>query len=426
MQLPSIDQNVCGQWTEQQVNAYNKLPVWMMVGTTNYRKYWPFWEKLLGKIPWKPNVGDTLTRVAAEPTPIMRQQAFPNLLSLDPTVDVINYRERTSSAQLRMQDFISPTFNFLPEFQDFMKHVDITRENIDSQVVAFEDIFYRTSIWHNSPYVWLANAGLVAAPTGVGNAAGTAAKTNAWIQAQLAAVGNPGYLSFETIFKALSAFESQVGATPYSGTGMPGKDSNPLDQKFCLALSGESWNQLVDDPWLKENRPINMNVVTETFKGDLFGRVTCKLEKNPFRMAADANFSPTFHAPEVTEENPTSNNFGGTMPNPSYADPAISQYEVAYLIGGKSYDAITVGAPPSAFTKDPSSIIKMNWNGKAYVNGNILVQCKDQNGVTQVDTNSWGRKLRLQASLSLGISAMNPKCIMPIVFKRRIGVNNAS
>lgn len=432
MQLPAIDQNVCGAWTEQQLDLYNKLPFYFLEAQADYRKHWTVWDKLFNKVPWKPNMGDTMRRVAAEPTPIMRQMAFPQLLSSVPTTDVINYRERKIDAKVHWQDFVSPHFNFLPEFQDFMKHIDRNMENINRQVTIYEDVFYRTRVFHHAPFAYVCGVGLLDAPTGDGSADGSTAKSNAWISAQVGAAlagVQQGTLTFQELYKALNHFEQDIGATPFEGPGTPKGDSNPLNERFCLVLSPEAWNNFVDDPWLKENRPLNMNIVTDAFKGDLFGRIRCRLERYPIRIAVDNDFAFTsYPVPEIIEENPDREDYGRTRPNPGFSQASQAQLEVAFLVGGNAADVIDVGPPPSEFvrTLDQGAAIKMNWNGKSYMNKDFLVPCKDQAGNTFYDYNSWGRYLRIQASLALGISPFNMQNIMPIFFKRKAVINTVS
>jgi hypothetical protein len=432
MQLPSIDQNICGAWTQQQLDLYNKLPFYLLEAQAAYRQHWTVWSKLLDFIPWKPNMGDTMRRVAAEPTPIMRQEAFPERLSSVPKTDVINYRERKIDAHVHWQDFVSPHFNFLPEFQDFMKHIDRNMENINKQVTVYEDVFYRTRLFHHAPYVYVCGVGLVAAPTGDGDAAGTTGKTWGWLQNEcfvpLAGV-TLGYLTFEELFKALNEAEQTVGMTPFEGTGKPGSDSNPLNERFCLVQSPESWNNFVNDPWLKENRPLAMNIVTEGFKGDLWGRIRSKLERYPLRYQTDSNHAVTaLPVPEVIEENDTREDFGRTKPNPIFTLPVNSPYEVAFLVGGKSAEYIEVGPPPAEFIRslDQGAAVKMNWNGKSYLTKDFLVPCKNQAGTLYMDANSWGRYIRAQASLAVGISPMNMHNVLPIIYKRRIGIKTIS
>lgn len=428
MELPSIDQNICGTWTQLQTDFYNKLPFYFIKAQAAGRKRWQRWAKKFGRIPWKANMGDIMRRVMAEPTPVLRQEATPQLLSTTPTTDVIDYRERIADTQIRWQQFISPNFNFLPEFQDFMKHIDETMDNINQQMAIFEDIFYRSIAFHSAPYVYLAGVGLVDAPTGIPNAAHTSGKTNAWLQAQFARMAGAAQknLTYQELYNALTEFTQTVGATPMTGSGLPQGDSEPLNEVYGLIQSSESWYQWVNDPWVKENRQLEMNIVTKAFSGDAFGRVKSDQERFPLRYATDVNFSPTMYVPESVELDPNRIDYGRTKPNPQYASRATSQWEVAFLIGGQAGDIIDIGPPPAAFTQDLEASTKMNWNGKAYMTKNILVPCLDALGNTFYDANSFGNFLRIQSQLTIGLSMINPQNILPIIYQRRSGLTNAT
>lgn len=430
MQMPVIDQNICGSWNEQQVDLYNKMPFYLMQAESDYRQHWTVFNKLLTPVQWKPNMGDTMRRVMAEPAPVMRQEAYPELLSTVPKTDVITYRERIADAKIRWQDFVSPHFSFLPEFQDFMKHIDRCMENINRQTTIFEDVFYRSMLYHHAPRVYIVGVGLVEAPTGDPTSTGTGGKTFAWLQAQLANLGaaGPGILSFQEMYKALNAAEQEAGMSPFEGTGKPGGDSNPLNERFCMVLSPEAWNNWVDDPWLKENRPLNMNIVTDAFKGDLFGRIKCRLERYPIRYALTNAYVPSLPVPEVTDFGADSPEYQRTRPNPSYAKPSNAPIEVGFLLGGNCADYIQTGPPPSEFTRqlDQGAAVKMNWNGKSYMTKDFLVPCADADGTIKFDANSFGRFLRLQASLALGISMINMHNVLPIIYKRKAAVTVVS
>lgn len=428
MQIPSIDQNICANWSQLETDAYNALPVYFMEAITKHRAYWPSWSKVAtGTVNWKANSGDTMKTIIAEPTPVMRQDAYPQLLSTTSTADVISYRERTLTSQPGYHDFVSPHYPFYPEFNDYMNHIDRNIENITRQMTVYEEAYIRNQMFHRAPYMYIAGVGLVDAPTGTGNAAGTSGKTNAWLQAQIASLSaaETGYLSFEELFKALNFFEEQVGGTPFEGSGQPGGTSSPLNERFCLIQSAESWNNFVNDPWVKQNRPLSMDIVTGPFKGDLFGRIRSKIERYPQRYAIDVDFSPSLPAPEVTEENSDREDFGATKPNPSYSIVANAPIELAFLVGGPNFDIIKVGPPPSAFTKDlpAGQGAAMNWNGKPYMTKNFLIPCVDPNGTTVYQANSFGRYMRLQATATYGIRATNPKNVLPILFKRRVGIS---
>ena len=49
MQLPAIDQNVCGQWTQVDKDYYNKLPYYLTGFQSDYLKKWQKWGKILPK-----------------------------------------------------------------------------------------------------------------------------------------------------------------------------------------------------------------------------------------------------------------------------------------------------------------------------------------------------------------------------------------
>ena len=419
MQLPAIDQNVCGDWTQDDRSAYAQLPYFLELGKTQYRQRFATWPKLLGKRNWQKNQGDTMKVVMIEPTPVIRQFAEPNLLSVAPKVDVVSVRERTTTAQLRWQDFMSPVFGWQPSFESFMKgHIAPSMDNINKQMMIFEEFFLRGYIWNWAPQVYVAGVGLVDAPQGATAATG---KTTAWVAAQLAqlaGVENAGHLSFKEIYLAQSIFVEDVGATPFEGSGTPGGDSAPLNEKYCLVQSSESWNALIDDPWLKENRPLNMNIVNGAYKGDFFGRVCSKIERYPIRISVDNNFSPTYNEPETQELNSSRDDYGRTKPNPVYSQPSQSPFEISFLVGGAAYDKIDPGTPPPDFTK-PLDGREMDWSGKTYLTKNFLVPCANVDGNTHYDTNSFGRYLRLQSSWAGGIIGTNAFNVLPIIHKRK-------
>lgn len=418
--LPAIDQNLCNVWSEEDQNKYNKLPYYLVKAEAEARKRWQVFTPLLtDTVSWTPNLAATMRMVIVEKSPLIRQFARPNSIQVDPLTDIFNVNERTKDASLVWQDFESPPFRFVSAFQDFMKgNLVPSRQNIEEQIRMFEDIYYRTHIWDYSPNVYFAGYGAVSAPVGA------SAKTAAWMGAQIQNVAADGYLSFEELFKALSVFEDEIGATPYEGSGQPGGESMPLNERYCLVLSPQAWNQFVNDPWLKENRPLNMNIVSEAYKGDFWGRIRCKLEKYPLRMAVDANGATSYPTPEVTETNPNAEDYNRTKPNPAWAKIDQAPLEVAWLIGGKHYRRIQTGPPPEFFsgsTSDPAKIAGMTWNGQVYATRNFFIPCKDADGNPQVKMNDRGRYVRFQGTLSLGIIGPHAFNIMPIVFRRRLG-----
>jgi len=189
-----------------------------------------------------------------------------------------------------------------------------------------------------------------------------------------------------------------------------------LTGKYCLVCSDEAYSRFSFDPYLKTNKSVDLNIVTKGFTGDIFGRITCKLEDQPMRLALDG----TFPAPETIELNPSMPNYGETLPNPSYTEIANAPIEVAYIIGAKGYNSIEIGPPPAEFTSGgPSAnFAKLNWNGVITLTKDILVPCVQEDGTIRYDTNKYGKYLQLISWLTLGAQAVQPRYIVPIIFKR--------
>lgn len=424
-QIPALDQVLCNVWPELPTNLYQKYDFYLVKAEAEARKDFQVWTNLItDKVKWTPNMATTMRAVMVEDSPIMRQEARPRYVTSDPLEDIFMVRERIAEARLQWQDFSSPYFQFLPSFQDFMKgNLVPTRKTIERQIMIYEDLFYRTFAWDNSPNVYVAGVGKVAAPTGLA-ADGTSNKTAAQIQSWLQSAPNSNYLTYQEIFNAFSVFTQEVGGTPYSGSGTPNGDNKILDEKYVLLCSNEVWAQLTNDPWVKENRPLAMNIVNNTFRGPLFDTVMGRIERYPIRFAVDEDMLPSTPAPEVTELNADAPDYGRTKPNLDYAQVDLAPFEVAWLIGGKNYKRIESGPPPEFFAgsnADPAKIAGMEWNGKVYLTRNFLIPCKDASGAVQYKTNDRGRYVKFQGSLSLGCLPLHAFNIMPILFRRRRG-----
>ena len=419
--LPAIDQNLVGTWSEGDIDQYNKLPYYFARATAEYQKYRESWAPFLKNIPWTPNAGDTMKQVGIERTPVLRQMAFPSLLRDTPSTDIIYMKERTTTAQLMRHRFRTPEFGFLPSFQDFIANkVDPYREDLNRQIMIYTEQFYRTAMFYHSPYMYVCGHGLISCPTNMGNSAGTAAgsKTSAWMATDVFPKCK-SHLSFQELFKALNCAEQEVGATPFEGNLLNNGWSAPMDGKFALLGSNEVWNQFIDDPWVKENKPLNLNIITDGLRGDIFGRIRYRTECYGLRFKVDDKYSPSLPAPEGSIINGAED--GRTAPLGDYSKD--SQFAVAWLVGGPSYQIIKVGPPPSDFTgKDVNGIIGMDWNGKIQMTRNFLVPEKDANGATVMETNSWGEKVRLQAQVAMGIVGYNRFNCIPIVYQRKVGL----
>lgn len=420
VQVPAINQSICSAWSTPDVNLYQKLPFYLAKTQVEVMEEFSIWNKFTGRIPWKPNMGTTMRGVRKTPSPNLRQMAFPNPLTGTPKVDIIGLRDTSVNEVLYQHHFESQMLNFLPDFQDFMNtHVEDTRADIQTKITRFNDIFIRGKVFHRSPWVWLPNkAGgeQVAAPYSEdGNDAGTTGKTTAWIQAQLALLGNPGNLSFDTLSRLLPFMSTSLRAPVFMGSNMP-KGNGGLTGKYCLVLSDEAYSRFGFDPFLKVNKSVDMNIINQGFTGDIWGRITCKLEDQPLRIAEDG----TFPAPETIELNPAMPNYGQTLPNPLYTEPENAPYEVAFLVGAKGYNSIDVGPPPAEFTsgKIPAGFGKMMWNGEIQLTKDLLIPCLQEDGTLRYDPNKYGKYLQLISWLVLGCVAVEPRYIVPIIFKR--------
>jgi len=427
MQLPAIDQNVCGQWTQVDKDYYNKLPVHLTKFTADYQKQWQKWGKLIPKtIKWTPNVGSTMRIVAQEWSPTLRQEAVPQLISDVPTTDINFTRERSYDVQVYRHRFQTREFWFLPEWQDFFKHMEHEYEDLQKQITTYYEMFLRSRVFHHSPYVYLAGVGLISAPTGIANVSfgtnttgKTAATVSSWLERPLSG------LTLSEVFKIMSIATNQIGMTPYKGSGLP-KQNMGLDIQYQMLMDHEAFLQFTNDPWAKEQRVLTVDLVNNTFKGSLFGTVNCDFERYPHRFKYNAG-TVTMEAPEISAESPnTLEENNRTRPNPAYA--IDSQYAVAYLFGGDSgYGAMEVGPPPAAFTGKVKNAIGMNWNGKPNWTDQFIVKCKDSNGNAQDElASTWGEHMRAQAQLAMSIAPKNAFNVLPIIYKRNVGITTVS
>lgn len=426
--LPSIDNSTCAAWLENDIDLYNSYDFFLAKTQVERRKQNMVFSKLTKKKPWKANMGSIMRGVRKNPSPHLRQFAFPNPITAQPKVDTLNVTETKSDAILYWQDFESPALSFLPSFQDFLDHVTDHGEDIMEKIERYEEVFIRGMMFHMSPFMFIARGdqmtlvnttpfnGLTALnPATMGKTTATLAGFVNQYQ------GDISHLTMRSLAHGLTQMSVNLGIPPFSGTGLPTGDDKALDQKYALITHEEAWTQFSFDPYLQQHKNCDLDVVNDSFRGSLFGRLTAKLETMPMYMKSDG----TFAEPEIRVETDVALNDGETVPNPTYTgldSLTGSPYAISYLCGNIGYDSIQVGPPPSAFTKDtpPHNFPAMQWNGEVYLTKDFLLECVDPiTGAVRTKTNSKGRWLKYESTATLGIFPRQRRNVIPILHLRK-------
>jgi hypothetical protein len=404
-------------WTVQERDLYNRLPIYMAKVQVDLLKRYQRWPKLLKGINWEPNMGFTMQGVHKDRSPVLRSQALPDAITAVPHKDVIEVRELQERVQVYRHLFESNLFHFLPNFADFLTDgIDKTNENINEQIAIYLDIFYRTAIFHASPQIWLCGKASGTELTGVNYWTGSTialTKDAAALQALVAQVSEP--LTLKTVAKLATVAYTDLAIEPFSGdVRADGTSGDALKHKYVLITGMETWERFQFDEWMLANRPLAMNIVTEAFTGDLFGRFTAMVERHPMHIAGDG----TMPAPEVVEETVTAYDYGRSKPNTLYTGTNCP-YTVSWLVGAEAYKYLKVGPPPRDFQgMTMKEFAGLDWNGKARMTTNVLVPSVDQNGTATTDTNKYGEYLQLISDAVMGILPIARHRIIPIIHLR--------
>lgn len=419
--MPAIDANVCGDWTENQINAYQSMPFYLAKLQVDVKNTYPTFSKLTKSRKWTQKMGPILRGVRTNSSPIIRQFAYPRPLTMSPLTDVMDIRETITEAQVRWQDFQSPIFNFYPEFNDFMSHIEDNGKDIAQKIEQYNEEFIRGMMFQMAPFVFVCQLDgtvkLINSP--FWNGSGLFDPTT---QGKIPNfLNNPdikptGPLNVSCIEQAMTISEVDLRVPFFSGSELP-KDDQPLDGKFLIVMDSEAWNRLPYDPLVLQGRSINMDLITNGYRGSFFGRSTTKLESYPLRYAEDGTFPAPEYRAGVGEYNA-----GETLPDPNYSDPKLAPFSVAWIIGKNGYETIETGPPPALFTGDKfPNAPAMDWSGVPKLTKNFLLQCVDSNGVVQVQTNNKGRYIRYEAEQTFGILATQRRNAIPILYQRKRG-----
>jgi hypothetical protein len=423
-QMPAIDQNTCGDWTENDRNLYQAMPFYLAKVQVEMKKTFPTFSKLTKTRKWKANNGPTLRGVVTNPSPRIRQFANPRTIAQQALTDIMNIREHTMEATVKHQKFESPIFNWYPEFNDFLSHIDDNGKDIMQKQEIFNEVFLRGMMFHMCPWVFICNADgsvtLKEAPffTGTGQLAAGDGKTAAFLTANLPTGG----LRASAINMAMTIMETDLRIPFFKGSELP-KEDQALDGKFLLINNSESWNQFAFDPAVRAGAPIDMNFINNGFRGSFWGRSVSRIEDTPLRYDADG----TFWEPELSAAEDEYNE-GETLPNPKYAGIIDgSPYAVAWLSGSPGYESIEVGPPPSMFARDEfPNAPKMDWSGQVRLTKNFVIQCVDADGNVHIEANTYGEHLKFISKLTCGILPTQRRNTIPILYKRERNVQIAA
>lgn len=397
----------------EDVDKYNKLPFYLANLEARLFPQWQIYNTLFGKISWQRNMGKVMRGVRAEPTPVGRAFFYPLDLDVTPNKDIFETEEMSEDATLKMHDFDSNQFHFLPSFQDFRENqLEFNHKDIVRQIAIANDTFIRTYALEKAPYLFIAGntaAGerqLISAPVQdlPGLTAANVAKTTAFWQSVAARIGSN--LSLAAVDVITSVLRDDIGAPYFEGTVNTPKDNDLIKGKYVLIGSMEAFQYFKWDPNFSQFRNVNLDIVTQGFRGSIFDEITYKHDRWTLRFGPDG----LFPAPEVWNVDE-----GRTQPNPDWIN---APFELAFAVGADAFKTIKVGPPPREFANKKMSAEKfysMRWNGEVQLTDQVLVKYSDGT----YDTNVRGRFLKLISALTMGIIPCNPRTFVPIAFARR-------
>ena len=421
--LPRANQ----QWSEMDINVYNKLPFHLAMLGAKTMPVWHIWDKFFGTRKWQPNMGTVLKGVNAEFSPVGRQMFFPNPITTLPNRDVHETRERTDTAIVYRHNYESPYINFNGPFADFrQKQIPFANNDLTRQVAIANDQFIRTMVLHLSPAVVIAGKGitnaadtfdggdLVYAPTGLGSLDGTTAKTTAWLQAAASYVGvNKGNLSYKLTKKVCTYLMEDIQAPPFEGMANQPKPNEQVKGKYVVIGSNENYEYFEFDDYVADRNKYTVAAQDADFAGPVGSKSLWKSERFALRMAADGSFP----APQLYETNPNSWNYGETLPNPAYL---AAPFELTFFCGCGAYESIDVGPPPTEFANNTMSSKKfasLRWNGEVRLTDNILINIGTVVAPIMT-TNKYGEFVQLFADTTHALVPINRRFVLPVLHRR--------
>lgn len=406
------------QWTAQDIELYSHLPVWMTQQSNKKLKHFSRWKGLYPKLKWKPNNGDIVVGVMAEPSPKASQVNRPRNITETATVTRVQHKERTNQARIKRQKFESFQFSWLQSFRDFRdKQIGYANSDIMDQIAYAYDAFTRDQSVQQAKRIGIAGAASPIdgdVPFGEATDVSAPKDANFWAN-KIAAIGNAGFLDFRNLCLFRDELETNLGVVPWEGLseGAPA-DNETMKGRYLLIGGAEIYNALQYDTFVTSTKPLMMNLLNSRFKGIISENIVFQAERYPARFLADG----TMPAPEIEADSAASSygttSCAETIINPDYAN---APYGLAIFLGYNPMESIDVGPPPADFAGKSISKEKfhsLNWNGQTRVTDDILVKYADGS----VDTNKYGEVLQILADVTLGILTNTPRHILPVLYRR--------
>ena len=441
-------------------NNFNKLDFYLVKNEVALFPKWNVYDTLYGSIKWQPNMGDTLQGLTPSPSPIQRSTFAPNVLADAPRKDIYKVGERNESAKLSYHRYESTRFRFLNSFESFWRdQLSYAHKDIVRQIQTSQNQFIRTLMWYQTPDVFIAQAGtgkltssltltgscakasltqdqirtidgdndnISATTTAIGRGGGQEFRESIGISTATAA-NRASFLTLKDLYQAMLVLQEDVQAPTFDRQYGTPKSSEMIKGKYVLVCSTEAWASLMWDADLagtggRRLAPANMDLISDGFAGDLWGKITVKFDPHPMRF----NDGGAFINPQTVTNNKVVPQSAYTNISTTDSD-AVASNEIAFLCGADAFKAISVGPPPKEFASKNISKKKlygMNWNGQIDLTDQFLVPTASTTDITDGggdgwDLNVYGDYLKFISQTIHGGIPGDARHCLPIVYRRR-------
>jgi len=424
----------------EDVNRFNQLPFYLVKNEVKQYPYWNIFDQLFGDIDWETNQGNIMRGVTPQRSPVGRAFFFPNNITVLPNKDIYQVTESSEEARVKLHDYESFQFNFLPSFTAFWRnYLQFANKDIVRQIACSNNQFIETNLWFNAPNVYLAGNGLVTgAPTTMGDTTGAVAgsKTRAWLIATTQGTG-PGTgviqgLTLRDVYNVTLNLSEDMAAPPFEGSKNMPEDNVGLMNRYVLVTSTEAWMAFPFDPDIHSGAQlgsIQLDLLFKDFRGLLFGTTTVKMHRYPIRYSlvdiVDGGGNVLWPAGEPIAPEIFDVTDQKWKPNPYYTSLISAPYEIAWLLGADTCRTIKVGPPPKEFSSTNMAAEKfysLRWNGEVRLTDQVLITYPDGT----IDLNHYGKQLKFISECTHGYLVGERRNSIPILFLRKRPVRAAA